>query len=183
MKTHLVLLAFCLCNTLSAQSNTAHLSTSEQEAYKQAEAQRASVAEWRNTYPLVRVFSSRQFQALPLVEQLEHEAYGHLIVYQGEELQLSDIFAYEQIKPQIRTRTYQEYKDYLYQLDPVAFEQRSKGGANRVRTSVYSQQISPEASAPIAPSPNLITRAQYNAMPVAKQQYVDAHPADYQIID
>ena len=179
MKLFFVFFTLCFAFQLSAQVLD-ELKLRQQEM-QQAAADREAVSVWQRSNPSVRVFSQAIFNQMSIMQQFEHEGYGFLFVYAGTDLTLSDINAYQQRVRSVVQRTGPQYKDYLFQTDRAQYDRRT-GAAGLPAVQSDAIPATPQVATPVY-TPNQITRAQYNAMPAAKQTYVDAHPNDYIIID
>jgi hypothetical protein len=161
-------------SSLSAQTNTGQ----NEAAYKQSV---SDAAAWRSNNPQVRIFSAQEYAQLPLKVQFENEGYGHLIVYRGQALTMAEVQAYQANAATIVSRTYEEYKNYLYTTNRAVFDQRS---GITTPPAVPSNTIAPNPvlAAPVY-TPNQLTRAEYNSLPLTKRAYIDAHPSEYIIIN
>ncbi|TAE71683.1 MAG: hypothetical protein EAZ85_10415 [Bacteroidetes bacterium] len=81
------------------------------------------IQNWINQNPKVKFFQKNQYDSLPIDDKFYLEAFGHLIVYTGNMLSLAEINAYETKKNGIISRTYADYKTYLFENDrPKFFE-------------------------------------------------------------
>lgn len=148
------------------------------EKYHSAEQIQTTEQAWLQAHPNVRVFSRAYFNSLPFTEQLTHEAYGYIIIFNGPSLLQRDILDYEARASQIVTRSYSDYKEFLYLSDPQGFAARQQAGMPNLSgsTAVPTNVANPN------PNATQLTQAQFNALTDEKKRYINAHPADYIII-
>lgn len=71
----------------------------------------------------VKIYAKTQFEALHRDDQAQLEGYGYLIVYAGKYLTWAEVQAYESRRSQIISRTYSEYKQYLYENNMQRFKE------------------------------------------------------------
>ena len=70
----------------------------------------------------IKYYSQERFAQFSRDEQAELEGYGYLIVYKGYPT-LGEIRSFEARYNQIVSRTYNEYKTYLYENNPQRFKE------------------------------------------------------------
>lgn len=92
-------------------------------AYTRDKAEMIAVYAWSLENRMVKFYSKADFQAFNRDEQAELEGYGHIIVYEGIYPTLAQIEAYQAQRAQIVSRTFGEYKTYLYENDPQRFKE------------------------------------------------------------
>lgn len=71
----------------------------------------------------IKIYAKVDFEALNRDDQAQLEGYGYLIVYTGKYLTVAEVQAYEARRNQIISRTYSEYKQYLYENNLQRFKE------------------------------------------------------------